>query len=219
MCNVASCWIYIGILFAVIAKIMMTVSRRSVNPFLIYNWPIMLVPVVYNIKPFIGNESIYKPKQIYGDELLLFAWPKVLTVWKACGVTVGRGTESWISYGIKNTCLIYKAESLFACTLYKFTSHFWINLNQTLHTSPPWSGRDRTICMDPQYFTFSTFSTSSIGSECRILVRRWLLAQESSATALYPWLQHVFVSRHGHDVVAHDTCAFLLQVSCTVDNA
>jgi hypothetical protein len=25
--------------------------------------------------------------------------------------------------------------------------YFWTNLNQTLHTSPSWSGRDRTVCM------------------------------------------------------------------------
>jgi hypothetical protein len=36
------------------------------------------------------------------------------------------------------------------------------------------------VCMDLQYLTSSTFSTSSVGSECRILGRRWLQAQESS---------------------------------------
>ena len=109
---------------------------------------------------------------------------------------------------------------LFVCLDVPYTnSHFWTDLNQTLHTSPPWFGRDSWVCMSPQYFTFSTLSTSSVGSECRILGRRWLPAKESSATALYPWLRHVLVWRHGHDVVADDTCAFLLEVSCTVGNA
>jgi hypothetical protein len=89
---------------------------------------------------------------------------------------------------------------LFVCLFVFYTNlHFWTNLNQTLHTSCPWFRRDRRMYMDPQY---STFSTSSVGGECRILGRRWLPAQESLATALYPWLQHVLVWRHGHDVVA-----------------
>jgi hypothetical protein len=41
---------------------------------------------------------------------------------------------------------------LFVWNLYKFTF-----LNQTLHTSPPWSGRDRRVCMDPKFMTFTTF--------------------------------------------------------------
>ena len=36
-------------------------------------------------------------------------------------------------------------------------SHFWTDLNQTLHTSPPWSGRDRRVCVDPKSLTSSTF--------------------------------------------------------------
>ena len=36
-------------------------------------------------------------------------------------------------------------------------SHFWTDLNQTLHTSPPWSGRDRRVCMDPKFSTSSTY--------------------------------------------------------------
>ena len=36
-------------------------------------------------------------------------------------------------------------------------SHFWTDLNQTLHTSPPWSGRDRRVCMDPKFLTSSKF--------------------------------------------------------------
>ena len=65
--------------------------------------------------------------------------------------------------------------------------HFWTDLNQTLHTSPPWSGGGRRVCMDPQYFNFPTFSTYFVGSECRFVCGRWLLAPKSPATALYPW--------------------------------
>jgi hypothetical protein len=35
--------------------------------------------------------------------------------------------------------------------------HFRTDRNQTLHMSPPSSGRDRRMCMFPQYFTFLTF--------------------------------------------------------------
>jgi hypothetical protein len=63
--------------------------------------------------------------------------------------------------------------------------HFWTNLNQTLHTSPPWSGGGHG--MDPQYFNFPTFSAYCVGSECRFMCSRWLLAQHSPATALYLW--------------------------------
>jgi len=55
--------------------------------------------------------------------------------------------------------------------------HFWNNLTQTLHTSPPRSGRDRRACMDPQYLTFSTFMTFSVESEWRIPGTKWLPAQ------------------------------------------
>ena len=47
---------------------------------------------------------------------------------------------------------------LFVCMYGTYTnSHFWTDLNQTLHTSPPWSGRDRRVCMDPKFLTSSTF--------------------------------------------------------------
>ena len=57
--------------------------------------------------------------------------------------------------------LIHKDECLFVCffvcLFVPYTNpHFWTDRNQTLHTSPPWSGRDRRVCMDPQYFTFPT---------------------------------------------------------------
>jgi len=50
--------------------------------------------------------------------------------------------------------VMYKDECMFV----PYTNpHFWTDRNQTLHTSPPWSGRDRSACMGPQYFTFPTY--------------------------------------------------------------
>jgi len=50
--------------------------------------------------------------------------------------------------------------------LYRIQIHIWPDRNQTLHTSPPWSGTDRRVCMGPQYFTFPTVSTYFVGSVC-----------------------------------------------------
>jgi len=61
--------------------------------------------------------------------------------------------------------LIYKDECLFVCLYGTYTNpHFLTDLNQTLHTSPPWSGGGRRGCMDPQYFNFPNFSTYFVGS-------------------------------------------------------
>jgi hypothetical protein len=47
---------------------------------------------------------------------------------------------------------------LFVCMYGTYTnSHFWTDLNQTLHMSPPWSGRDRRVCMDPKFLISLTF--------------------------------------------------------------
>jgi hypothetical protein len=100
--------------------------------------------------------------------------------------------------------LIYKDECLFVCLFYGTykNSHFWTDLNQTLHTSPSWSGRDRRVCMDPKFSTSSTFRPFFFGSHCRIMSTRWLPARPFSAIPLYPWFQLVFAWRHRHDVVA-----------------
>jgi len=138
------------------------------------------------------------------------------------------------------------------CLFVPYTnSHFRNNRNQTLHTSPPWSGRDSRVCMVRKCLTFSTFLTFFVGKECRILGTKWLPAQvirdsvisvilagvsvtsrkwrcsrrqfrvlqESSSTALYPWFLLVLMWRHGNDVVADDSFAFLLEVSCTMGKA
>jgi len=84
---------------------------------------------------------------------------------------------------------MYKDECLFfVCLFVPYTNpHFLTDRNQILHTSPPWSGRDRRVCMGPQYFTFPTFSAYFVGSGCRLLRSRWLPASHYTATALYPW--------------------------------
>jgi hypothetical protein len=74
--------------------------------------------------------------------------------------------------------LICKAECLFVCLFVPYTnSHFWTYLNQTLHTYPPWSGRDCRVCMVWKCLTFSTFLTFFVGSGCRILSTKWLPAR------------------------------------------
>jgi len=81
-------------------------------------------------------------------------------------------------------------------------SHFWTDLNQTLHTSLPWSGRDCRVCMDPNVLTSSTFWGLFLGGHCRIMGTRWLLARPLSAIPLHLWFQLVFVWHHQQYVVA-----------------
>jgi hypothetical protein len=81
-------------------------------------------------------------------------------------------------------------------------SHFWTDLNQTLLTSPPWSGRDRRVCTGPKFLTSSTFGPFFFRGQCRIMGTRWLPARPFSAIPLYPWFQLVFLWRHRHYVVA-----------------
>ena len=50
---------------------------------------------------------------------------------------------------------------LFVCLYGTYINpHFCTDLNQTLHTSPPWSGGGRRVCMDPKFLTFRPFSPS-----------------------------------------------------------
>jgi hypothetical protein len=54
-----------------------------------------------------------------------------------------------------NVCLFV---CMYVCIYGTHTnSHFWTDLNQTLHTSPPRSGRNRRVFMDPKFLTYSTF--------------------------------------------------------------
>ena len=63
-----------------------------------------------------------------------------------------KGESLWLQLN-----LIYKDECLFLCLFVCMyvcmygtytNSHFWTDLNQTLHTSLLWSGRYRRVCMD-----------------------------------------------------------------------
>jgi hypothetical protein len=47
---------------------------------------------------------------------------------------------------------------MFVCMHGTYTNpQFWTNLKQTLHTSPPWSARDRRVCMDLKFLISSNF--------------------------------------------------------------
>jgi len=90
---------------------------------------------------------------------------------------------------------------MFVCLYGTYTnSHFWTDLNQTLHMSPPWSGRDHRVCMDPKFFTSLTFWALFFGGHCRIMDTRWLPAWPFSTIPLCPWFQLVFMWRHRHYV-------------------
>jgi hypothetical protein len=104
---------------------------------------------------------------------------------------------------------------LFVCMYGTYTnSNFWTDLNQTLHTSPSRSGRDRRVCMDPKFLTSSTFwnfflwrplqnhghkmaagATVFRDALISVIPAGVLVTSqtaESSAAALYPWLQRAF---------------------------
>jgi hypothetical protein len=106
------------------------------------------------------------------------------------------GVSFLISYIKMNVCL-------FVCMYVPYTnSHFWTVLNQTLHTSPPWSGRDGRVCMGPGWLTSANFWALIFRAHYRIMGTRWLPARPFSAILLYPWFQLVFAWRHGHYVIA-----------------
>jgi len=100
---------------------------------------------------------------------------------------------SLILYIKMNVCL-------FVCMYGTYTnSHFWTDLNQTLHTSPPvvwkrlyvWTRNSRPLWpFWPFYF----------GGHCNIMGTRWLPARPFSAIPLYPWFQLMFAWRHRQDV-------------------
>jgi len=108
----------------------------------------------------------------------------------------------------KGQNLIYKAEIvfcsfLFVCFYLIQNPHFWTNLNQTLHTLPLRLEETVGYVWSENVWPFSTFLTLFIGSDCRILGTTWLPAQDTFATALYPWFVRVLAWRH---IVADDTC-------------
>jgi len=92
---------------------------------------------------------------------------------------------------------------MFVCLYGTYTNiHFWTDLNQTLHTSSPWSGRDRRVCMDPKFLTSLTFWALYVWGPLQNHGHEWLPARPFSAIPLYPWFQLVFAWRHRHYVVA-----------------
>jgi hypothetical protein len=94
------------------------------------------------------------------------------------------------------------------CLFVPYTnSHFRNNRNQTLHTSLPWSGRDRRVCMVRKCLTFSTFFTFFVGKSAESSARNGCRGK-SSATALYPWSLLVLVWRHRNEAVADNSFAF-----------
>jgi hypothetical protein len=85
-----------------------------------------------------------------------------LPLWLARSSIVCQDKKRYLFFKIKqdSTHPIYikKNVCLFVCLYGIYTnSHFWTDLNQTLHKSPPWSGRDRRVCMGPKFLTSSTF--------------------------------------------------------------
>ena len=69
-----------------------------------------------------------------------------------------RKWQKLYSVSVDTLSYIYKDECLFVWMSGTYTnSHFWTDLNQTLHTSPPLSGGGRRVYMDPKFLTFSTF--------------------------------------------------------------
>jgi hypothetical protein len=103
-----------------------------------------------------------------------------------------------------NVCLfVCMFVCMYVCMYVPYTnSHFWTDLNQTLHTSPPWSGRDRRVCMGPKFLTSSAFWAHFFRGHCRIMGTRWLPARPFSAIPLYPLFQLVFAWHHRFYVVA-----------------
>jgi len=98
----------------------------------------------------------------------------------------------------KHNNLIYKDECLFVYLYGTYANpHFWTDLNQTSHTSPPWSEGGRRVCKDPKFLTFSTFwRLFSLGATAE----SW--AQDGCKRDRFPWypyireLRSVFLWRH-----------------------
>ena len=91
---------------------------------------------------------------------------------------------------------IYKAEMnfclfLFVC-LYLIQIHISESIWTKLCTHLPLRLEDTVgYVWSENVWPFSTFLTSIVGSECRILGTTWLPAQDTSTTTLYPWFLRV----------------------------
>ena len=72
-----------------------------------------------------------------------------------------------------------------------------IHISQPIGTKlctrlPPWSGRDRRVCMGPKVLTSSTICALFFRGHCRIMGTRWLPVRSFLSIPLYPWFQLVF---------------------------
>jgi hypothetical protein len=114
--------------------------------------------------------------------------------------------------------LVYLCVCLFVC-LYLIQIHISEPIWTKLCTHLP-LGLEETVgyVWSENVWTFLPFWPSSPEASAESSARNGCRL-ESSATALYPWLLLVLVWRHGNDVVADDSFAFLLEVSCTMGNA
>jgi hypothetical protein len=81
-------------------------------------------------------------------------------------------------------------------------SHFWTDLNQTLHISP--LGLEETVgyIWARNSWPLRHFGPFFFRVYCRIMGTRWLPERPFSAIPLYPLFQLVFAWRHRHYVVA-----------------
>jgi hypothetical protein len=81
-------------------------------------------------------------------------------------------------------------------------SHFWTDLNQTLHISPPWSEETVGYVWARNSWPLRPLGPLFFRGHCRIMGTRWLPTRPFSAIPLYPWFQLVFAWRHRHYVAA-----------------
>ena len=89
----------------------------------------------------------------------------------------------------------------------KFCTHLPLRLEETI--GYVWS---------ENVWLFLPFWPSSLGADAESSTRNGCRC-ESSATAFYPWFLLLLVWCHWNDVVADDSLAFSLKVSCTMGNA
>jgi len=92
---------------------------------------------------------------------------------------------------------------MFVCMYGTYTnSHFWTDLNQTLHTSPPWSRGGRRVCMDQKFSTSSNFWALFLWGPLQNHGHKMAAGATVFRDTLIPWFQLVLAWRHRHDVVA-----------------
>ena len=149
--------------------------------------------------------------------------------------------------------LIHKVEMifcsfLFVCLFVPYTNpHFWTSLNQTLHTSPPSSGRDRRVCMVRKCLTLFYFfdllrrervqnpghNMAAGARNFRYSVMSVILADVSVTShcsrrhlprvirdsVISVILAGVSVTSRKWRCSGRHLCAFLLEVSCAMGNA